>query len=171
MILSIIFGMVIFLLLVALFFINTLLLKRKRVEHQFEGVVKCLGNRVELFNKMISFIEENLDNEDKYLNSIKKSSMVLKDIVNSNRDAIKEIKQSNKLLDKFNDLVNVYSKLSKDSNYLDIVEEIKVNNERLVYAFSSYDIEAKNYNEFSKTKINSIISWLFKFDDYEYYSK
>ena len=121
MILSIIFGMVIFLFLVALFFINTLLLKRKRVEHQFEGVVKCLGNRVELFNKMISFIEENLDNEDKYLNSLKKSSMVLNDIVNSNRDTIKEIKQSNKLLDKFNDLVNVYSKLSKDSNYLEIL--------------------------------------------------
>lgn len=141
------------------------------MEHQFNSVVKCLEDRINLFDKIISFIEENLDNEDKYLDSIKKKSMVLKNISSSNIDAIKEIKQSNKLLDKFNVLVNVYPKLTKNSSYLEIVEEIKVNNERLVYAFDAYDMEAKNYNELSKTKINSIMSWLFKFDDYEYYSK
>lgn len=170
-ILIIIFGILIFMLLALVFFVNRLLLKKEKVDHQFKSVIKYLDDRVNLLDRMNSFVEGNTENEDKYMKDISNASISLSRIENSKEENLKEIKKSSKLFQKFIKLKEIYPNIDSNKIYQLIVDEIILNEERIEYAIESYDKEAKKYNELKNTKFNSKISKIFKIKDYEYYHK
>ena len=168
-ILIIIFTIVILFLLFMVSLVNNLLLKRNRVEFQLNSVIEYLEDRVMLLNRILNYVEKNASNEEKYILDIKKSIEVLNKI--KTNSSIKDIKDTDKIIKKFVNLVEVYPKLKKYNEYQKINEEINLNNERISYVMESYDKEAVKYNKIKSKKINTIISKFFKIKDYEYYNK
>lgn len=170
-VLIIIFGLIIFSGLIILFFVNNLLLKREKVEFQFKSVIKYLSDRVDLLDRISSFVEENTKNEEKYITNLNSTSTNLTKIDKINKDNLKEIKTSLKLLQKFTKLTDIYPNLNKNEIYKVLVDKINLNEDRINYSIESYNKEVKIYNELKQTKINSFISKIFKISDYEYYTK
>ena len=170
-VLAFIFGILILISLGILFFVNNLLLKRQKVDFSFDSIIKCLGNRTEILDKMAIFIEKNTTDETKYINSINKSSINLSKILSSNKDNIKNIKDSSKLLQKFITLKTIYHKFETNKTYNDLIEKINLNEDRLIYAIDIYDQEVSKYNQLFNTKFNSFIGKMFKIKEYDYYNK
>lgn len=170
-ILVFIFGILILLALVILFFLNNLLLKKEKVNFSFDSVVKYLKERVILLDNISAFTLDAMENEKKYLANLNKTSIALSKIIKSSEEGLIEIKESSKVLKKFIDLVKIYPKLEKNKTYNNLVQEIKLNEDRIMYAIASYDEEVKIFNEFKKSKINLIISKVFRIKDYGYYNK
>lgn len=170
-ILIIIFGLITLLFLLVIFLVNNLLLRKRKVDFQFSSIIKYTKERIELLEQISIFIKENLKDETNFLNNINKTNTSLKKITDSSKDSLKEIKNSNKILQKFIALIEIYPILNKNDLYNTLIKDAKINEERIVYAAESYDKEVKIYNDYKQTKINSIISKLFKIKDYEYYNK
>ena len=170
-VLIIIFGIIIFLVLGLLYLINNILLKRKKVDFQFTSIIKIITERIALLEKIYDFIKKNNENEQKYLKEITETIIELKKIEKSTKENIKLIHQSNLTLNKFIKLNDVYPKLNKNKNYNEFLEQIQLNLQRLNYAFDIYDKEVTIYNQQKQTKINSIISKIFKIKDYDQYNK
>lgn len=170
-VLAFIFGILILISLGILFFVNNLLLKRQKVDFSFDSIIKCLGNRTEILDKIAIFIEKNTTEEAKYINSINKSSINLSKIFKSNKNNIKDIKDSSKLLQKFITLKTIYPKFEKNKIYNELIEKINLNEDRLIYAIDIYDQEVSKYNQLFNTKFNSFIGKIFKIKEYDYYNK
>jgi len=170
-ILIIIFGIIIFLILGLLYLINNILIKRKKVDFQFTTIIKILNERIVLLGEMNDFIKKHTENEKKYLKEISEVITELNKIKDSTKENITIIKKSNQILEKFIKLREVYPQLSKNKSYNSLLENIELNNQRINYAFDLYDKEVTIYIEQKQTKINSIISKIFRIKDYEYYSK
>ena len=170
-ILIVLFGIIILGIMIILFFINNLLLKKERVKNQFESVNNYINDRIDLFARIASFVESNSENEEKYVNSIYDSSDELSDVCDNGKYDIKKIKKSFKVIEKYIKLGDIYPDFNKNRIYTMLKEEIILNEERIVYAMESYDKAAKNFNELKTKKIYDKISKIFKIEDYEYYNK
>jgi len=170
-ILIIIFGIIIFLILGLLYLINNILIKRQKVDFQFTTIIKILKERVILLEKIHDFLNKNTENEKKYLKEITNSIIELNKIERSTKENIKLIHQSNQILNKFTKLNEVYPQLNKNKKYNEFLEQVQLNHQRLNYAFDIYDKEVTIYMKQTQTKINSIISKIFKIKDYEHYNK
>lgn len=169
-IIILIFGLLIFIILVVIFLVNQLLLKRKKVELQFETIIKILKTKMELIDKMIMFINNNLEHEEAFVRELTKTKNALEEITISSKENIKTIKKSEKTLLKFNQLADVYPFLKSKTTYNDLTEEYALIQNRITYAMDSYDRAAKTYNDYLNTKINSALSKTFKIDSYSYYN-
>ena len=167
----IIFGIIIFLVLGLLCLFNNILLKRQKVNFQFMSIIKIIEERILLFDKIDKFIKKNCENEKKYLDDINKLLSKLDEINSSTKESITQIKQSNSLLYKFIELKQTYSQLNKNKEYNQLVEQISLNEERLEYAFDIYNKEVEVFNRIKNTKVNLIVSKIFKIKDYECYEK
>lgn len=170
-ILIIIFGLIIFLVLVLLNLINKILLKKQKVDFQFTTIIKILSERIVILEEIYDFVKKNTENEKKYLKEITEFIFELNKIKNSTKENVKLIKQSNQILGKVSNLKEVYTQLSKNKIYNSLLEKIELNNQRINYAFDLYDKEVTIYNQQKQSKINSIISKFFKIKDYEYYNE
>lgn len=170
-ILIILFGIIICLVLVVLYLVNNILLKKQKVDFQFTTIVNTLQERTLLLERIYEFIKNNTENEKKYLKEINESKDELNKIKNSTKENIKLIKQSNQVLEKFTKLKEIYKQLSKNKIYTSLVNEIDLNSQRVNYAFETYDKEVTRYNQQKHTKINSIISNIFCLKDYEHYNE
>lgn len=167
----IIFTIITFLMLFVVFLVNRVLNVRNKVDAAYSGVLKYINERCTLFMRMSSFIEENIENEDKLVKNMKKAIEDLNDGVNLNIHNLKELKKTNKLLTKFCDLINIYPKINKNEIYNLLVKESDTNIDRIDYAVDTYDKLAHEYNEFKSTKVNKIISVVLNLKDYDYYNK
>lgn len=168
----VIFGIVTLLLLVSLLFVNRLFSRKERIDLLFENVMKYVDERILLFERMANFVEENVEEEMNYVNNLNNSNDILNEMFESKKYNLKEIQKSEKLFDKFAELIKTYPYLGKNEIYKMLVQENKTNVERILYAVESYNEKVKEYNEFKKkTKINNFISKIFRLSDYEYYSK
>lgn len=170
-ILIITFGIIIFLVLGVLYLINNILLKKKKVDFQFGTIIKIINDRIILLEEIFDFIKKDNDNEKKYLKEIKEISIELNEIKIGAKENLNKIKESNKILEKFVNLKNIYPQFAKNKIYNELLEKIELNNQRINYAFDIYDKEVAIYNQQKQTKINLIISKIFKIKDYEYYNK
>lgn len=166
-----IFGIFTLLLLGSLLFVNRLFSRKERIDLLFENVMRYVDDRILLFERMANFVEENVEEEIKYVNKLNDSNDVLSEMFNSKKYDLKEIQKSEKLFDKFAELIEIYPYLGKNEIYKMLVQESKTNVERILYAVDSYNKKVIEYNEFKKTKVNSFISKIFRLKDYEYYSK
>ena len=167
----IIFTIITFLMLFVVFLVNRVLNVRNKVDAAYSGVLKYINERCTLFMRMSSFIEENIENEDKLVKNMKKAIEDLNDEVNLNVHNLKEIKKTKKLLTKFCELINIYPKIGKNDIYKLLVKESNTNIDRIDYAVDTYDKLAHEYNEFKSTKVNKIISVVLNLKDYDYYNK
>lgn len=165
-----IFGILIFLLLVVLFFVNRLILYRNRVIHSLEVVHESLLDRVSFIDRIHSFILEKIKHEEKYLkklDSLKKEILEEHDFV----QYVDLLRKSDKILNQFLKMDEVYSFLKKDNSYLELVDEITLNQERIVYAMENYDKGVRDYNNYQGGKFISFISKLFRFPAFSYYNQ
>lgn len=169
-IIILIFGLLIFSILIVIFLVNQLLLKRKKVELQFETIIKILKTKMELIDKMVAFINDNLEHEEVFVRELKRTKSALEEINISSKENIKTIKKSEKTLAKFNQLATVYPFLKSKATYNDLTEAYALIQNRITYAMDSYDRAAKTYNAYLSTKINMALSKTFKIDGYSYYN-
>lgn len=170
-ILVVIFGILTLLLLISLLFINRLFSRKERIDLLFDNVMKYVDERILLFERMTNFVEENVEEELKYVDDLNKYNNILSEMLTEKKYNLKEIQKSEKLLDKFRTLIDTYSFLGKNEIYKILSYESGINVERIEYAVSSYNERVKEYNEFKKTKLNSFIAKIFRLSDYEYYDK
>ena len=170
-IIIILFGILTFFLLVALFFVNRVLLIKQKADIQYENVKKYIDERIMLFERMYNFVEENIEEEQKLAAELKEANERLSDVLKTNVYDLKELKRTKKLFAKFVKLGSIYPHLNKNQIYKLISDETEINVERIEYSIDSYDKIAKEYNEFKKTKLNSFISKMLKLSDYDYYNK
>lgn len=166
-----IFTIITFLMLFLVFLANRVLNVRNKVDASYEGVVKHIDERCLLFERMSSFIEENINGEEKLVKSLKIAIDDLNDEVKMNVHDLKELKRTKKLLVNFSNLINIYPKIGKNEIYNLLVNESNNNMDRINYAVDTYDKVAHEYNEFKNTKVNKIISTVLRLKDYDYYNK
>lgn len=166
----IIFGFLILIGLALLFFINRLLLLKKEIENCFSNVLIYLEERIELLEKLSDFIQKNLDHEEVLLKEIEKKKIALEQIRHS-EDRISAIKATDELFIKLKKLSEVYSYLVRNKEYQELIKEISMNQDRVVYAFQGYDEGVKNYNRYRENPFILRLSKVFRFSDYPYYNR
>lgn len=169
-IIVIIFGVLSLLLLIGLFFVNRLISYRNKVERQFVAVSDCLEMRIELIEQVINFIENNLSGEKSYLLKLNDVKEYVQKFLGGDR-SFRKFRHNEKLLLEFNDFDKMYSFLKKNSQFLELRDNILVNCEKLVYALDSYDKGVKSYSNYKSNKFIYFISKLFRFPDYDCYSE
>lgn len=169
-ILVITFGIIILALLMLLYFVNILLLRRNKIDFLFESISNYLNDRIHLLIRISNFVEENADNEQKFVDNVEDIRKSLDIIGNDVNKVLIEIKRTDEPIEKFAKMGDIYPNFIKNKIYSNLVNEIQLNQERIIYAVDSYNKEAKKYNEIKNTKINSIICKIFRIKDYEYYN-
>lgn len=169
-IIILIFGIICLLLLIMLYFINRIIQHKNKIDTSFIAIKKLLEEKTELIDKMIYFVEQNLEHEKNYQRKLKQ----LKDLnltIKNNKEGINSLKKIEKELLSFNKLENTYKKLTKNKEYLQIKEEISNNQEQLKYALDSYDKGVINYNNYKENLLINFLSKLCKLPEYECYNK
>ena len=170
-IIVIIFSILTFLMLFVVFLVNRVLNVKNRVDATYSSVVKYVDERCLLLFRMSSFVEENIEGEEKFALTLKKARDDLGDVLKTNVHDLKELKRTKKLLIKFGELINIYPKVGKNEIYNLLVSESDTNIDRIEYAIDTYEREAHEYNEFKNTKVNKVISKVLRLKDYDYYNK
>lgn len=169
-IIVVLFGFVGCLLLVGLFFYNRLLLYRKLVEREFEPVRKTFLEMRDITLEMSSFVSQNLHHEEDYLKKLDRANHVFSSVscCNGGFDLVRQAK--NTYLD-FGKLVQVYPKLEKNSDYLDINKRGMVLMDRALYSFSSYDEKVRWYRSVSNNQVYSFFKRVRKLAEFDLYGE
>ena len=166
----VIFGIIILLLLVGVFFINRLSIYNNKVKSSLVTVSGHLEARMELIDQMINFINNNLEHEKSYVTKLKHVDKYIKEFLEENSN-FKGFSKNEKEFLNFIRLDENYSFLKKNKEYLKLKEEVLANQERLVYALDSYDKGVVDYNNYRSNKFILFLSKLFGFPEYDCYSK
>lgn len=153
-----VFGVLSLLILGILYFVNWLWKYKTKIDNSFFAVKEVLNDRAELLEEMIEFVEGNLEHEKSYQKKLAQTRDLIVNIRN-NKEGIETIKRTKGEVLSFVELENTYKKLGKNKDYLQIKDEILRNEEKLVYAFDSYD---KGVIEYSNYRNNKFIYWLSK---------
>ncbi len=164
------FGVLVLGILCLLFFVNRLLILKKRIQIRFSSIYTYLEERVVILKKMNDFIKQNTDHEEELSKKIEQQIEEIQQIKKPN-DGVELIKKSKSFIIELQKLDEVYSQFSKKKEYQKLKEELKVNQERIDYAFVSYDEGVKNYNEYRENPFILHICKVLRFSDYIYYNK
>ena len=119
---------------------------------------------------MCEFIQKNLEHEEVLLKKLEKAKQEFGQIRDCN-EGIHMIKSFEKVLINLQNLRKVYPFLESQKDYQKLMEEFLTNQDRIVYAFSSYDEGVKNYNSYRENLFILKLSKIFRFLDYEYYNE
>ena len=165
-----IFGILILFLLIVLFFVNRLFSYRNRVKRHFDTVLEYLEVRIVLIDEIITFITEHLEHEEHYVKKLKQVKDEIQKLFQDS-SSLKEFKKGEKEFLNFNSLEKVYPSLKNRSDYLDLKDEIKLNQDRVVYAMDSYDKGVMDYNNYREKKFVRLVAKIFRFPNYDYYNK
>lgn len=165
-----IFGIIILLLLVGLFFINKLVLYKNRVELQFKPIKDELEQKMELLNHSIEFIKKEFEEEDSFIKELIQTKDIITDFIQDN-SKIEKLHTIEKNSLKFMDLADIYPNLNKDKDFLALKEQLNLNHERIMYAIESYDREVLCYNQYREKKFIHIVAKIFHFKEYNCYNK
>lgn len=166
----IIFGILLILFLLPLFFINRLLLQANKIEIRFDPIKTYIEEKKELLDNIALFIKNNIKNEEELIKKIEETTNELKNIKDA-KDGIPALKKSEELEINLNKLEEINSKLTENKEYQSLKTKLKENQNRINYAKDSYNEEVTNYNNYKKKKILSILNKLFSFQEYTYYKK
>lgn len=169
-IISFIFGFLILLILIILFFINQIIFHKNMIEKKFKAVLVGLEARQTLINNMVKFINENLEAEVILQKKLLKMNEIIKLLSDGSRE-LKELKKLEKSFVHFTELENTYSFLSTNKKYLSLKEECLLNKNRVDYSIVGYEEGVSRYNNYRTKKHISVLSKVFHFQDYDYYSK
>ena len=164
------FGFVIFISLIILYFYNHLLLLKKQVLKKYEAVSFCLTTMQEKMSDIITFIEKNLEHEEDYIRKLSNIQKKLSKISNTD-GGLKELKRMEKEYLKFTELDTIYPFLKKNNTYLELKKFILLYQTRVEYALDIYNEGVNNYNRYQKNEFVKKINKLFSFPNYDYYRK
>lgn len=157
-IIILIFGGLLLLSLVGVYFVNHILQYKVKIDNSFLAVKEIIEQRIDIIDDMINFLNSNLEYEKSYQKRLVKAKELLINVKN-NKNGTDNYKQTLESVFSFINLENVYKNLSKDKEYLVIKKAILSNKEKLDYALDVYDKGVIVYNNYRKKKL---IYWLSK---------
>ena len=166
----IIFGILLIIFLLPLYFINRLLLQANKIEESFEPIKTYIEERKELLESIAIFIKNNLKNEEELIKKIEETTQELNNIKDA-KEGIPILKKSDKLKINLNKLEEIHPKISNNKEYQSLKTKLKENQNRINYTKDSYNKEVTNYNNYKNKKIISILNKLFSFKEYTYYKE
>lgn len=169
-VISFIFGFLILVALIILFFVNQIIFYRNMVEKKFNAVLVGLEARVGLIENMVKFINDNLEAETILQKKLLKMNEAIKLLIDGSRD-LREFKKLEKNFVHFTELEETYSFLENNKKYLSLKEECLLNKNRVDYSIEGYDEGVSRYNNYKSKKHISILSNVFRFQNYDYYGK
>lgn len=170
-IIIIIFGILILLTLIVLFFINRLLSYKNRVEHSFEAVSDSLRERNSLIDETIKFIQNKLEHEEQFIQKLDDIKIIINQYLEGkNKDDFNKFKKQEKIFLEIIKLEEIYDTLKSDKEYQKLKNNILLNQERMLYALDSYDKGVVDYNNYQENKFISILGKVLRFPKYDCYN-
>lgn len=169
-IIILIFGLITFVLLLVIYFINRVLQYKTRIDNSFLSIRKLLDEQNDILGRMINFLKDNFEHEVSLVKKLEKTKELILNIKNDG-DGINDIKRVEKELLGFTKLENTYKKLLKNEDYTNIKLSILNNRDRLIYAFDGYDREVISYNNYKRNKMINFFSKLCRIPQYDCYNK
>lgn len=169
-IIVLIFGLLIIIALIVVFFLNRLIGYQNKVKDLFATILEYLDARMKLIDEMIKFISSELNYEENFIKKLEQTKVSIQNLF-QNSNSLKEFKKYEKEFLSFLTLEKVYPSLKKNKKYLALKQEIELNQERVVYAMDSYDKGVMDYNDYQKKKLIRFLARVFHFPKYDYYNK
>lgn len=169
-IIILIFGVIILLLLIGLFFINELIHYKKKVENSFTIIKDILNSNSKLIEEIVVWIKDNLEHEEEFIKKLNDANTIIKEISFRNIN-FSQVEKALKIILKFTNLEEIYSFLKKDKQYLALKKEILKNQNRFSYAIDGYNKEVECYDNYRNQKFISSLNKLLRFPKYNYYNK
>lgn len=167
-IIVIIFGVIILSILILLYFYNKITIQKTRILKKYNNVKGYILEERNAILEMVTFIKNNLEHEQDYISTLKKTVEVLDNLKNTDGE-LKQLKQAQNTYRDFSKLDNVYSSLKKNKEYITLKEKANTIEERLKYSFDDYNKEVKKYNNLDKEKIYDLIKKIARFPKYDTY--
>lgn len=167
-IIVIIFGIIVLSILVLLYFYNKITIQKTRILKKYNNVKGYILEERNAILEMVTFIKNNLEHEQDYISTLKKTVEVLDNLKNTDGE-LKQLKQAQNTYRDFSKLDNVYSSLKKNKEYITLKEKANTIEERLKYSFDDYNKEVKKYNNLDKEKIYDLIKKIARFPKYDTY--
>lgn len=167
-IIVIIFGIIILSILILLYFYNKITIQKTRILKKYNNVKGYILEERNAILEMVTFIKNNLEHEQDYISTLKKTVEVLDNLKNTDGE-LKQLKQAQNTYRDFSKLDNVYSSLKKNKEYITLKEKANTIEERLKYSFDDYNKEVKKYNNLDKEKIYDLIKKIARFPKYDTY--
>lgn len=167
-IIVLIFGIIILSILVLLYFYNKITIQKTRILKKYNNVKGYILEERNAILEMVTFIKNNLEHEQDYISTLKKTVEVLDNLKNTDGE-LKQLKQAQNTYRDFSKLDNVYSSLKKNKEYITLKEKANTIEERLKYSFDDYNKEVKKYNNLDKEKIYDLIKKIARFPKYDTY--
>ena len=169
-IIILVFGFIILLLLIGLFFINRLISYKKKVENSFAIVNDIFKSNSKLIDEITSWIKNNLEHEEEFIKKLNEAKMIIQD-TNLHNINFSQIEKALKIILKFTNLEEIYSFLKKDKQYLKSKKGLLDNQNRFSYAMDGYNKEVECYDNYRNQKFMKILNKLLRFPKYDYYNK
>ncbi|MDD5826188.1 MAG: LemA family protein [Bacilli bacterium] len=167
-IIVLIFGIIILSILILLYFYNKITIQKTRILKKYNNVKGYILEERNAILEMVTFIKNNLEHEQDYISTLKKTVEVLDNLKNTDGE-LKQLKQAQNTYRDFSKLDNVYSSLKKNKEYITLKEKANTIEERLKYSFDDYNKEVKKYNNLDKEKIYDLIKKIARFPKYDTY--
>ena len=167
-IIVIIFGVIVFILLCLLFFVNRLSLFRGEVENHSAIILSYIEERVTLFENISSFLIGKVRHEDEFVREVEDKLKSLRGIKKIN-ESILLLKNTEDVLVKFFKLEDVYSFLKDDEEFISFKEQYQEHIDRIDYTMDHFDQVVRKYNDYKSGKLISILSKMLNYPDYDCY--
>ena len=167
-IIVIIFGIIVLSILILLYFYNKITIQKTRILKKYNNVKGYILEERNAILEMVTFIKNNLEHEQDYISTLKKTVEVLDNLKNTDGE-LKQLKQAQNTYRDFSKLDNVYSSLKKNKEYITLKEKANTIEERLKYSFDDNNKEVKKYNNLDKEKIYDLIKKIARFPKYDTY--
>ena len=169
-IIIVLFAILIIIGILVITFYNKLLFRKNKAKEKFKSMSECLNERTDIINKLTSILQSNDYFEESLLRELKSLKEEIDKETKTNY-LISLIEESDKVLEKALNLDNIYDHLKNNQDFLNVKEQFKNNQYKLMYTKEIYNEEAEAYNNYKNKGISKIIAKLFKMPDYNYYKK
>ena len=169
-IIIVLFAILIIIGILVITFYNKLLFRKNKAKEKFKSMSECLNERTDIINKLTSILQSNDYFEESLLRELKSLKAEIDKETKTNY-LISLIEESDKVLEKALNLDNIYDHLKNNQDFLNVKEQFKNNQYKLMYTKEIYNEEAEAYNNYKNKGISKIIAKLFKMPDYNYYKK
>ena len=169
-IIIVLFAILILIGILVITFYNKLLFRKNKAKEKFKSMSECLNERTDIINKLTSILQSNDYFEESLLRELKSLKEEIDKETKTNY-LISLIEESDKVLEKALNLDNIYDHLKNNQDFLNVKEQFKNNQYKLMYTKEIYNEEAEAYNNYKNKGISKIIAKLFKMPDYNYYKK
>ena len=130
-IIVIIFGMIILSILILLYFYNKIVIQKAKILKKYNNVKGYILEERNATLEMITFIQNNLEHEEDYISTLKKTVEIF-DYLKNTDGGLKQLKKAQNTYRDFSKLDKVYSSLKKNKEYIQLKEKAKEENKEVL---------------------------------------